>query len=187
MDHQLSAVFRWRLKAAMAYLGWPGTLGLGLLVLGLVAYLALLLPAKDRLANMQMQVSELRAQFAKKQALQSAMSAPEDTLPHFYQFFPAHVATPDMLEKLYAAAADSGIALEQGEYRPETGKGEKLDRYQITLPVTGSYPQIRKFIGRLLSDLPAVSLDGVSFQRQKIGDPQVESQIKLTLYLGGGA
>jgi L-lactate dehydrogenase complex protein LldG len=46
-------------------------------------------------------------------------------------------------------------------------------------PVTGSYPQIRKFIASLLVDLPAISLDGVSFQRQKIGDPQVESQIKL--------
>jgi hypothetical protein len=77
--------------------------------------------------------------------------------------------------------------LEQGDYRLASAKGDKLERYQITLPVKGSYPQIRKFIGRLLADLPAASLDGVSFLRQKIGDTQVESQLKLTLYLGDGA
>lgn len=187
MDHRLSVKFRWHLKAGLAYLGWPGSVGLGLLALCLTVYLVVLLPAQDRLTNMRTQVSSLHAQLAKNQAMKKATSAPEDNLPHFYQFFPAHVATPDMLGKLYAAAADAGIALEQGEYRPETGKGDKLDRYQITLPVTGSYPQIRKFIARLLADLPAISLDGVSLQRQKISDMQVESQIKLTLYLGGGA
>ena len=77
--------------------------------------------------------------------------------------------------------------LEQGDYRLASGKGDKIERYQITLPVRGSYAQIRKFIGRLLADLPTASLDGVSFQRQKISDPQVESQIKFTLYRGGGA
>lgn len=186
MDHRLSARLRWRLKAGFAYLGWPGSVGLGLLALALVGYQTVLLPAQDRLANLRTQISNQRAQIAKNKAMQTAMPAPEDNLLDFYRRFPVHVAAPDVLEKLYTAAADAGIALEQGEYRPETAKGDKLDRYQITLPVTGSYPQIRKFIARLLVDLPAISLDGVSFQRQKIGDAQVESQIKLTLYLGRG-
>lgn len=186
MDHGLSARFRWHLKAGIAYLGWPGMAGLGLLALALAAWLGVLQPAQDRLTNLRTQISSLRAQIAKNQAMQKVVHTPEDDLLSFYRLFPEHVSTPDILEKLYAAAADAGIALDQGEYRPETGKGDKLDRYQITLPVAGSYPQIRKFIARLLVDLPAISLDGISFQRQKIGDPQVESQIKLTLYLGDG-
>lgn len=186
MGHKLSVRLRWHLMAGFTYVGWPGAIGLGVLALALAGYLAVLLPTQDRLANLRTQISSLSAKIAKNKATQSTMSAPEDNLLDFYRRFPVHVAAPDVLEKLYAAAADAGIALEQGEYRPETAKGDKLDRYQITLPVTGSYPQIRKFIARLLVDLPAISLDGVSFQRQKIGDAQVESQIKLTLYLGRG-
>jgi len=187
MDRRLTAKFRWILQASLDFLGWPGVVGLGLLAFCLVVYLSALLPAQHRLAEMLAQAGSLRAQLAKSKATQMDTPAPEAQLTGFYQFFPAHVATPDLLEKLYAAAEASGIALEQGDYRLASGKDDKLERYQITLPVRGSYPQIRKFIGRLLADLPAASLDGVSFQRQKISDTQVESQIKFTLYRGGGA
>lgn len=187
MDRRLTAKFRWALQASLDFLGWPGIAGLGLLAFCLVVYLSALLPAQHRLVEMQAQAGNLRAQLAKSKATQMATPAPEVQLSSFYQSFPAHVATPDLLEKLYAAASDSGIALEQGDYRLISRKGDKLERYQITLPVKGSYLQIRKFIGRLLADLPAASLDGVSFLRQKIGDTQVESQLKLTLYLGDGA
>jgi len=187
MDRRLTVKFRWHLQAGLDFLGWPGVVGLGLLAFCLVVYLSALLPAQHRLAEMLAQAGSLRAQLAKSKTTQMETQAPEAQLTSFYQFFPAQAATPDLLEKLYAAAEASGIALEQGAYRLTSGKGDKLDRYQITLPVRGSYPQIRKFIGRLLADLPAASLDGVSFQRQKISDTQVESQLKLTLYLGDGA
>lgn len=183
----MTAKFRWALQAGLDLLGWPGVAGLGLLAFCLVVYLSAFLPAQHRLAEMLTQAGNLRTQMAKSKATQMATPAPEIQLSSFYQSFPAHAATPDLLEKLYAAAAESGIALEQGDYRLASGKGDKLERYQITLPVRGTYPQIRKFIGRLLADLPAASLDGVSFLRQKVGDTQVESQLKLTLYLGGGA
>lgn len=187
MDRRLTAKFRWALQAGLDFLGWPGVAGLGLLAFCLVAYLSALLPAQHRLAEMLAQAGSLRAQLARSKAAQMESPAPEAQLTSFYQFFPAHAATPDLLEKLYAAAEASGIALEQGDYRLTSSKGDNIELYQISLPVRGSYPQIRKFIGRLLADLPAASLDGVSFQRQNISDAQVESKIKLTLYLGEGA
>lgn len=187
MDRRLSAKLLWRLQASLACLGWPGVAALGLLACCLVVYLSALLPAQQRLAEIRAQTSSLRALKAKSQTMQKEIQTPEARLSSFYRSFPAHVATPDQLEKLYAAAAASGIALEQGDYRLISAKGDKIELYQINLPVRGSYPQIRKFIGRLLADLPAVSLDGVSFQRQLISDTQIDSQLKLTLHLGGGA
>lgn len=187
MDRRLNVKFRWALQASLDFLGWPGVAGLVLLAFCVAVYLYALLPAQHRVAEMLAQAGSLRAQLARSNATQMATPAPEVQLSRFYQSFPVHVATPDLLEKLYAAAEATGIALEQGDYRLASGKGDKLERYQITLPVRGSYTQIRKFIGRLLADLPAVSLDGVSFKREKIGDAQVESQIKFTLYRGGDA
>ena len=183
MDHRLIAHLRWRAQAAMRTLGWPGVVGLGLLAFCLAFYWSALLPAKTRLAEMQEQAGSLGARLAHMKT-QPQLVTPETQLAAFYRIFPDFAATPDLLEKLYAAAEASGIVLEQGEYRVVPGKEDKLDRYQVTLPVRGTYPAVRKFLGRVLADLPAASLDSVSFQRQKVGDMTVESQIKLTLYLG---
>jgi len=59
----------------------------------------------------------------------------------------------------------------------------KLVRYQMTLPVKGEYPQIRKFLTDLPGALPAVALENVQFERQKIADPNVEAKIRLVLYM----
>lgn len=187
MDRRLNARLRWFFHRGLDFLGTPGVFGLGLLACCLAGYLAVLQPAQYRLAELRSQADSRRAELARNKTAQMATVTPEARLSHFYQRFPLQVATPAQLEKLYAAAEASGITLEQGEYRPVSGGGGKFERYQISLPVKGSYPQIRKFIDRLLADLPAASLDGVSFQRQQIGATQVESQIKFTLYRAGGA
>lgn len=187
MDRRLNARLRWTLQSALDFLGAPGVLGLGLLVFCLLAYFFALQPAQSRLAGLQAQTGKLRAELARNRTAQAATPTPEARLGGFYRLFPLPVATPDQLEKLYAAAEAAGVTLEQGDYRPVSATGDKFGRYQISLPVRGSYPQIRQFIDRLLVDLPAASLDGVSFQRQKIGESQVESQIRFTLYRVGGA
>jgi Tfp pilus assembly protein PilO len=137
-----------------------------------------------RLAEMHDQAGSLGARF-KQMKTQPQEVTPQMQLANFYHFFPNFAATPDLLEKLYSAAEASGIVLEQGDYRRVSSKEDKLESYQVTLPVRGSYPAVRKFLGRVLADLPTISLDSISFQRQKIGDTIVETQIKLTLYLDG--
>ena len=65
-------------------------------------------------------------------------------------------------------------------------QGLNLLRYQITLPVKGSYISIRGFLRRVLNDIPSASLDGISLQRQNAGDEILEAQIRLSLFHGGG-
>jgi hypothetical protein len=55
--------------------------------------------------------------------------------------------------------------------------------YRVTLPVRGSYAQVRQFVGHLLKDMPTASLDAVRFDRRKAGDAQLEAQVRLTIYL----
>jgi hypothetical protein len=63
--------------------------------------------------------------------------------------------------------------------------GLDLLRYQITLPVKGSYASIRGFLRRVLRDIPSLSLDGIAIQRQNVGDEAVEVQIRFSLYHRG--
>lgn len=80
-------------------------------------------------------------------------------------------------------AESCGIRLNEGEYKATSDKVGRIVRFQMTLPVKGEYPQIRKFLAALPSELPAVALQGVHFERQKVADPGVEAKLKLVLYL----
>ena len=101
----------------------------------------------------------------------------------FYQKFPDEGNASLWMGKLVALAASRGINLNDGEYKATHDKIGKLVRFQMTLPVNGKYPQIRKFLSDLQGTLPAVALENVQFERQKVADPNVEATIKLVLYL----
>jgi hypothetical protein len=110
-------------------------------------------------------------------------SDPVRQLAEFYRFFPKSSQAPDDLAKLHALAAVHGVQLDQGTYRLLRDRVGKLSMYEIALPVKGDYSQLRKFMSQALTEIPYLSLDSVSFQRQKAGDTMLESQIKFTLFL----
>jgi hypothetical protein len=110
-----------------------------------------------------------------------------DQLATFYSYFAASDSAPDWLDLIYQAAHQHNLKLEQGEYRVARERAGQLTRYQVTLPVKGSYLQIRGFLARALSDVPIASLDSIKFERQKVGDGSIEAKVKMTLYLGSGA
>ena len=184
MDRRIILKFRWYAQSGMRWLGWSGMVGLGGLALCLMFYVFTLQPEKVKLGEMQAQITLLNKQFSQKKVAQVQVKGPEDQLSDFYRFFPSTQIAPDLLGKLFDAAASTGIALQQGQYRMIAAKGDKLGRYQITLPAKGTYPQLRKFIAQLLTDLPTIALDSIHLQRQKVGDPQLDAQIKLTLFMG---
>jgi hypothetical protein len=109
---------------------------------------------------------------------------PRVELAQFYAALAQPANVPDMLRKLHRAARDQGLTLDQAEYRPLSEPEGNLTRYQIVLPAKGTYPEVRRFLVQAAGDVPGLAVDGVSFQRQQIGDAAVEAQIKLTLFLG---
>ena len=104
----------------------------------------------------------------------------------FYRGFPSRQTAPDLLQKIYAAAAKHGIQLSQGEYRMAPDKTGKLVGYQINLPVKGKYAELRKFAVQVLSDVPAASLDELTFKRDTVASADVDARIRLTIYLRAG-
>lgn len=175
---------QWMTQQALNSLGWPGLTGLGLLVGVTLFYFGIFLPMQSRLTQLQLDVAMATKSDSKlaQDKRAESLSAPE-AVKLFYQHFPPKESTPDWLGQIYAAAASQSLRLSQGEYKFIPGKTGKLDSYQINLPVTGSYIQIRKFIMQVLNETPVVSLDEISFKRETIGSPSVEAKIRLTLYL----
>jgi hypothetical protein len=108
---------------------------------------------------------------------------PQERLARFYAFFEGAESLPVRLFRLHAIARASGLELRRAEYRMHAQPGERLARYQIIMPVEGSYRSIRRFTAQALEEIPALALTQVKFQRRRISEGSAEAQIIFTLYL----
>jgi hypothetical protein len=173
----------WRIRRNAHAFGWPGAAAILLLVLYTCFVFFVRNPLQGRIVTLQQEAATLRALSSVKSREQKILN-PADQLVEFYRFFPKQDTVSDWMEKLYAAAMQQGLNVEQGEYRLAHDRNSKNTRYDIVLPLKGGYLQIRKFIAQALAEVPTLSLDGISFARQKIGDSTVDAQLRFTLYLG---
>jgi Tfp pilus assembly protein PilO len=167
-----------------ASLGWQGILGLGLLVLACGFYFSTFGAEQSRLDDLKQQIAKARAQRAAPADATAGPTTPADKLAAFYAFFPQSANLPDLMQKVFAAAKAQGLQLEHGEYRTITDNAAGLTQFQLTLPVHGTYPQIRKFVDAAMAEVPTLSLDSIQFDRQKVGDAAVDANVRLAVYLG---
>jgi len=170
------------LNRLVAGLGMPGILGLGLLAFCAAFYASTLAPQRTHLEELRLEAD--RRERKRPPTLDEDPGYSREALGAFYSFFPPSNHLSDQIRKIYAAAERQNVQLEQGDYRASKDSAGELVRYQISLPLKGSYTQIRKFIAAVLSDLPNVSLESIQFERQRVGDPTVEAKIKLVMFLG---
>lgn len=175
----IQSLIFWHLRHRISRLGAPGAVGLGGLACCVMLLVSAVLPLRAELHNLKREAEAL--QTSRKPLLPG--QTPAAQLEAFYRNFPNVAHIPDALEALNRNAAAQGIRLEQGDYRLLPAGQDKLVRYEMNLPVKGDYPHLRTFLGQMLSDWPSLSLDSVSFQRQKAGDPLLEAQVKFTLLL----
>ena len=84
---------------------------------------------------------------------------------------------------LFEMAQRSEIQLDTGEYKWQAERNIGVDRYQIRLPIKGSYVQIREFVERALIALPFAAIDQLSLKRETVADESVAATLQLTLYL----
>lgn len=166
------------LRRLLDALGAAGVAGIGVLLFCAAFYFNSLAPAAAEL--------ERRTAVAGKRVpLEERRDDPAAELERFYSRFPPIERLPGELDTLYAHAKVARVELRQGEYRMAPAGGP-LAAYHVTLPVRGSYPQLRQFVGRVLQDMPTTSLDALRFERKKAADAQLEAQVRLTIYLRKG-
>jgi hypothetical protein len=169
----------WRLRALVEKLGPIGGLGVALLFGCAVFFFTAVAPVEDELASLQEQ--RLAEDLALRSGRRTVDTASQ--LNDFMAFFPTADTTSQWLGLVYAAAEKEGIQLAQGTYKVRGDSGVGLMAYQVTLPVRGAYPQIRRFIGQVLTDVPAASLESIAFQRERSADGAVDAKLVFTLHL----
>lgn len=175
----------WLIRQKLERIGWHGACGIALLIFS-VALCAAAVPARvAKLDALQQELGVLRARHSPAGAAAgTTVLSSEERLGSFYAFFPAMATLPDWLERIYAAAGENGVVLETGEYRLVEERDGKLARYQLTFPIKGGYTQVRRFVARVLNEVPAAGLDEVAFKRDSIGSATLDARVRLTIYLG---
>jgi Tfp pilus assembly protein PilO len=172
-----------QLRARVEGLGWPGVAGIAVAVFAAAMWLSAVVPARDERDLLELEANKLerRSRGAANEAKRPP-TAPEQ-LATFYAFFPGAASTPDWLGKIHAAAGAKGLQLASGEYKVTKSGSSRLARYQITLPVQGTYPQIRGFIGAVLQEVPAAVVEEVSLKRESVESARLDARIRITLYM----
>lgn len=173
------------LQRLISRAGPAGLLGAALVAASLALWLALIEPENRRLAEALERSVQLQSKIrASARQVQDLGDTPEEQLTRFYGFFPGSATAPDWLGKIDQAAEHEHLVLAQGEYRVVRDRLGLITRYQIALPIHGSYPQVVNFVQRVLKDVPIAAVESLSFERQQIGDPQLDAKLRLTLFFG---
>ena len=157
-------------------LGMTGVAGIALFIAAalFMGFVLQPLKAKNR-------VLEARAGIGRDLgAVQNANAA--DKVGAVYQYLEKPEATTDWLAKLYAIGKATGVELQSASYKTQAAGG-RLQRYEIVLPLTGSYTQMRDFLKRSLAEIPVLSLDQISLKRENRRDGTVQAELRLTLHM----
>lgn len=162
-------------------LGELGAISLALLGAAFAFYLWVLAPLEAQSERLDWRLAEkARGGINGPSAIRAA--SPAGKVAAFYRFFEREERTIEWLAKLYAIGKEVGVELRTAEYRL-TETRQRLARYEIVLPLTGSSSQVRAFLENVLNEIPIASLDQVNLRRKRASDAQVEAEARLTLHL----
>jgi hypothetical protein len=167
----------------MRRLGAVGYSAIGLLLTALGISLAGIFPLQE-------EVEGLRAEVAarpKRSVTTAPVLLPEQVLAQELTAFDKRFSTVDALsdglDALFMLAGNQGLELNRGEYTLVEKAGGILRRFEVTLPVTGTYSQIRGFVLEVLEKLPSTALADLAFQRGKIAEGTAMVSLRFVFFV----
>lgn len=174
-----------QLRRGLQRLGTAGVLGLLLLTAAATVAALTLLPGWQHEGKLRQRLVEREATLAAERQARGPgeENDPGAQLARFYAAFPGLETLPDELEQLYSLAGDESLTLEQAQYKFSPEPSGRLARYEITVPASGRYPQLRRFIERALAELPALALRNLHFQRDRIDKENVDATLQFVLFV----
>jgi Tfp pilus assembly protein PilO len=112
----------------------------------------------------------------------AAASSSDAKVAAVYRFLKKEESPTDWLAKLYGIGRATGIELQSASYTTHEAGG-RITRYEIVLPVAGSYAQLREFLKRASAEIPVLSIDQMSLKRENRNDGALQAELHLTLHM----
>lgn len=86
------------------------------------------------------------------------------------------------LEALVAAVQRAGLSLERADYSAGTATAGALIRVEATLPLSGNYAALRRFVAEALNELPHAALESLQIERATAQSSQLQATARLVLF-----
>ena len=182
----------WLIGRFAKALGVWGLLGVAIILASSIFYFTRFLPTNQHLLQVRNEL-QIKLKLAQKNELQHiqhpalGQQAPAQTsaqeIVEFYKHFPAGASLPTWLRLIDTTALKRHLVLNRGDYKLTQTKQGQLQRYEIVLPVSGSYVQIRQFIADVLLQIPALALSDLQLKRDNAMSPIVEARLVFVLFL----
>ncbi|MCC7199290.1 MAG: type 4a pilus biogenesis protein PilO [Gammaproteobacteria bacterium] len=155
-----------------------GGTGLALLTASAVLSFSTLLPLRHQVQGLRDEVTSLEA------AAQSGNGRPASQAMQasaLLSKLPTRSDLPAVLSGVLAQATAAGLKLERGTYEFTPAKSGQIARYRVTLPVSGTYGQVRRFVEGTLATLPAVALEGLRLEREGIASERLSANLQFAV------
>jgi hypothetical protein len=161
--------------------------GLLLAMLAPAILLGGVLPLQRNVAAMQAQLASRPVRPVKMEPIATPEASLSAELVTFRMKFPTVDQLSGQLDTLFSLCEQHGLAVDKGEYALVEKSGGALRRFEVTLPVVGSYPQVRALVLEVLEKLPAAALSDVAMEREKIADGRARATLRLVFFVRKGA
>lgn len=163
------------------------------LLLNVVAYAAFVYPLSQRVANVAQRnltaaasLASARRDYAVASGTVSGKARASRELNTFYtEVLPTDLAGARRLTHLRLAqlARQSGLQLQDATYAPEERRRDSsLERLQIRMELTGSYPAFRTFIHQLEASADFVVIDNLELSEEQQGQSQLTVRLDMSTY-----
>lgn len=91
-------------------------------------------------------------------------------------------AVNDTLALIQEQAGAHQLVFDSATYQLSADAADGIERYAVSLPLKGRYPDVRAFLADVRGRAPHLALDSVTFLRPARADAVVEAQLQFTAY-----
>ena len=162
------------MKRIIDRIGFAGVGAIGLLAAALLFSNFMVKPLQ--LKNLSL------AEAAARQGRKADAGQSGEKVAAVYEYLRKEEDTTDWLAKLHGIGTATGIQMRTASYRTQPTEG-RIVRYEIVLPVTGSYGQIRDFLKRAALEIPVMSIDQVTLKKEEKKGGSLHAEMRLTLHM----
>lgn len=173
--------------------------GAALLGLANVAtYLAYTLPRSLQKKNVASRVEQLTVELSEDRARVAALKARTQTIvsnrKDAREFMDSRIGAPGtslvpILSEVESLAKGQGLTVGTQGFNRESVEGLPLDRFEINMPVTGTYDQVTGLLVQLEGSAHFLTLDQISARQQQggTGEGSVALNLLFSAYFRGSA
>jgi Tfp pilus assembly protein PilO len=166
------------MKRILERIGFAGVAAIGLLAAALFFSNFMVKPLQEK----NLSLTEAASRSGRK--ADNAQSG--EKVAAVYEYLRKEEDTTDWLAKLHGIGTATGVQLRSASYRTQPTDA-RIVRYEIVLPVSGSYGQIRDFLKRAAAEIPVMSIDQITLKKdeRKGATPQaaLHAEMRLTLHM----